>query len=169
MKIKRIPAKSISYGSKRSLKDIFYIVIHFTAGKGDTAKNEGAYFATRNKIKAGAHFFVGQDGTIVKSVNMNRTAWAVGGNKWTDCNKTGGGKYYKICTNANSISIELCDNATKDPSNAQVNATKDLIRYIRSKCPNAKKIIRHFDVNGKYCPIRMMNEKKWKAFKVRII
>jgi 23S rRNA pseudouridine955/2504/2580 synthase len=30
--------------------------------------------------------------------------------------------------------------------------------------PNAKTIIRHFDVNGKYCPARMVDESKWKKF-----
>jgi len=55
-------------------------------------------------------------------------------------------------TNANSVSIELCDIATKYPSDAQVKATKECVAYIQSKCPNAKTIIRHWDVSGKSCP-----------------
>ena len=39
-------AKSISYGKKRELKDIDFIVVHFTANANDTAKNNVDYFAT---------------------------------------------------------------------------------------------------------------------------
>lgn len=168
MKIKRILAKSISYGGTRRLSDIFYIVIHYTSNKGDTAENNGLYFKNVNKIKAGAHFFIDQKGNVVQSINLNRIAWAVGGSRYSDWKKTGGGNFYGLCTNANSVSIELCDNATKDPSNAQIEATKDTIAYIQSKCKNAKLIIRHFDVTGKCCPKRMTNINVWNRFKKRI-
>lgn len=151
MKIKKIKAKPISYGGKRSLYSVLYIVIHYTAGIGDTAINCGNYFATINNRQAGAHFFVGQDGTVVKSIDMSRIAWAVGGNKYSDYKETGGAKYYKKCTNANSISIELCDNLKRNPSKAQKQAVSELIDYIQKHCPNAKTVIRHFDVTGKYC------------------
>ena len=77
MKIKRIPAKSISYGGTRRLSDIFYIVIHYTSNKGDTAENNGLYFKNVNKVKAGAHFFIDQKGNVVQSINLNRIAWTV--------------------------------------------------------------------------------------------
>ena len=70
------------------------------------------------------------------------------------------------CTN--SVSIELCDNLEKDPSKEQIKAVKELIGYIRKKCPNAKKVVRHFDVTGKHCPARMMTDKKWKSFLKKI-
>jgi N-acetylmuramoyl-L-alanine amidase CwlA len=66
--------------------------------------------------------------------------------------------------NANSVSIELCDNLNKDPSSAQIKAVKKCIKYIRKYCPNATKVIRHFDVTGKHCPARMMDDKVWKKF-----
>lgn len=166
MKIKKIPARSVSYSSvKRDKKNIRFIVIHYTAGNRDTAVADGLYFKNGNTRQAGAHFFVGQDGTVVKSIDMNRTAWAVGSKKYTDCNKTGGGKFYGQCTNANSVSIELCDNLNKDPSEKQKAAVKELIAYIRKHCPNATTIIRHFDVTGKHCPARMMDNIKWRSFK----
>lgn len=169
MEINKIPAKSLSYSSiKRDKKNVRFIVIHYTAGEGDTAENCGKYFADGNTRQAGAHFFVGQDGSIVKSIDMNRTAWAVGGKKYTDYKKTGGATYYGKCTNANSVSIELCDNLKKDPSKKQISAVKELIEYIRKYCPNANTVIRHFDVTGKYCPARMMDAKKWKKFKKEI-
>lgn len=57
-------------------------------------------------------------------------------------------------TNENSVSIELCDcnNVEKPYSNKQIKAVRKLIKYIQRYCPNANKIIRHFDVNGKHCP-----------------
>lgn len=169
MQMQKIKAKSISYGSKRDLNSVKYIVIHYTAGNKDTAVNCGNYFASINNRQAGAHFFVDQKGNIVKSIDMNRIAWSVGGNRYSDYMKTGGAKYYKRCTNANSVSIELCDNLKKDPSEKQISAVKELILYIKTFCPNARTIIRHFDVTGKYCPARMMDEKKWTKFKRAII
>lgn len=170
MEINKIPAKSLSYSSiKRDKKNVRFIVIHYTAGEGDTAENCGKYFADGNTRQAGAHFFVGQDGSIVKSIDMNRTAWSVGGKKYSDCAQTGGGKFYGICTNANSVSIELCDNLKKQPSKKQIKAVKETIKYIQKYCPNAKTIIRHFDVNGKHCPAGMMKDAVWKEFKGKII
>lgn len=163
--MKKIPAKPISYGGKRDHRQILYIVIHYTAGKGDIAEAEGNYFKNVNTRKAGAHFFVDQYGNIVKSIPLNRIAWAVGGEKYQDCPQTGGGKYYGKVTNFNSVSIELCDNLTKDPSTKQIKAVKQTINHIRKYCPNAKTLVRHFDVTGKHCPARMMDSKRWKKFK----
>lgn len=159
-----IPAKKISYGGKRSLESISYNVIHYSGNNGDTAKGNGLYFKNGNTRQAGANFFVDRAGNIVKSVNMNRIAWSVGG---LYTKENGAGKYYGKCTNANSISIELCDCASKDPSKEQIEAVKWLISYIQKRCPNAKTIIRHWDVNGKSCPARMAGKdnKKWEAFK----
>lgn len=162
--MKFIKAKPISYGGVRPRKDVKYIVIHYTAGDGDTAENCANYFKNVNTRTAGAHFFIGQNGTIIKSIALNKIAWSVGGGKYTDCKTTGGGKLYGVANNTNSVSIELCDNLNYDPSPAQIKAVKKCIRYIRTYCPNAKTVIRHFDVTGKHCPARMMNDKKWKCF-----
>lgn len=162
----KIPAKKISYSSlPRDYSAVRFIVIHYTAGRGDTAENEGNYFKNVNDRKAGAHFFIGQDGKVVKSIDLNRTAWSVGGSKYSSCSKTGGGVLYGICTNANSVSIELCDNVDKDPSKEQIKAVKQTIKFIRKYCPRAKTVIRHFDVTGKACPARMVKSDKWAKFK----
>lgn len=163
-------AKAISYDRKRrKRKNVYYIVIHYTANKKDTAKNNADYFAHRNKREAGAHFFVDKLGNIAKSVTLDRVAWSVGGSKYSNCKETGGGSYYCKCTNYNSVSIELCDcTATEPYSKAQALAVKKLIKYIRRYCHNAKTVIRHFDVTGKSCPEPMVNEKVWKKFKIAI-
>ena len=168
MKIKQIPAKAISYGGTRSLASVAAIVIHYTGGKGDTAEAEGNYFAHGNTRTAGAHFFVGQDGAVVQSIPMERIAWSVGGARYSNYKSTGGAKYYGTYKNANTVSIELCDNATKDPSDAQVRAVAELFKYIKSKCPNARALVRHFDITGKACPARMCNDSAWSTFQKRI-
>lgn len=158
---KKIQAKPISYSSsKRDYRYIKYIVIHNTGNNGDTAENNGKFFANGNTRQAGAHYFVDQEGNIVKSVDLNRAAWSVGGIKL----KGDGGKCYGVVTNANSVSIELCDIVQKDPSAKMVKAVKQVIKEIRKHCPNAMFVCRHYDVTGKACPMRMVDEKKWKAF-----
>lgn len=159
MKIISKLAKPISYGEKRSLKNIRYIVIHYTGNAGDTAQANANYFAHSNTRNAGAHFFVDKKGIVCKSVTMHHTAWSVGG---FFTKKDGAGTYYGTCTNANSVSIELCD-CLKDTSLKQMIATRNLVRYIQKKCPGAKTILRHWDVNGKNCPGPMTgrNNKKW--------
>ena len=52
MKIHTKIAKKLSYGGKRPYKDIKYIVIHFTANKGDTAKNNAVFYAEGNTREA---------------------------------------------------------------------------------------------------------------------
>lgn len=155
-------AKPVSYGEKRTLDAVKYIVIHYTGNKGDTARNNADYFATSNSRTAGAHFFVDKKGSVYKSVKMTRTAYAVGG-KYSVSG--GAGAYYGKCTNANSISIELCD-CRKDTNWEQLKAVRQLVKYIWEKCPNAKTVIRHWDVNGKECPAPMSGKenKKWKRF-----
>lgn len=172
--MKYIKAKQISYSKvKRNRKNISFIVIHYTGVDEDTAENEARYFATGNARAAGAHFFIGQDGTIIKSVPLDHAAWSVGGRRYDNCVKTGGGSYYGICGNYNSVSIELCDNKSKNPSKSQVKAVKKCIKYIQKYCKNAKIVIRHFDVTGKNCPARMTDEteagkQRWQKFKKEI-
>lgn len=170
MKIYYLKAKPISYGNERPYEAIKYIVIHYTGNDRDTAKGNASYFARYgdgNQRNAGAHFFVDQKGEVWKSIPMKLTAWAVGGFV-TD--KNGAASYYRKCTNTNSISIELCDNASRDPSIGQKIAVKELLKYIRAKCPNAQTVIRHWDVSGKSCPARMTGKdnQKWKNFKKAI-
>lgn len=161
LKIHTRLAKKVSYGGKRNLKDVEYIVIHYTGNNGDTAKNNADYFATGNKTEAGAHFFVDKKGEIWKSIEIDRIAWAVGG--LFSRGRDGAGKYYQKCTNTNSVSIELCD-CVKGTNWEQMVVTRQLVLHIQKKCPNAKTIIRHFDVNGKICPASMAgaNNEQWK-------
>lgn len=147
-------ANMSNYGSSRKLTNIKYIVIHYTANDGDTDENNGKYFKN-NIVKASAHYFVDDD-SVTQSVPDNFSAYSVGGNKYSNCGSTGGGKYYGKCKNSNSISIEICDDvkngviypSAKTIENA-IALTKELMRKYNIPASN---VIRHFDVTGKACP-----------------
>lgn len=165
MNLKTNLANKKNYGSSRSTKNIKYIVIHYTANDGDTDENNGKYFKN-NIVKASAHYFVDDD-SVTQSVPDNYVAWSVGGNKYSNCSKTGGGKYYGKCTNSNSISIELCDdvkNGTIYPSAKTITNALELVSILMKKYSIPKSnVIRHFDVTGKSCPAYWVNNSKWKS------
>lgn len=158
----KMQAKANSYNPiKRLYYDIRYVILHNTGNDGDTAVNNARYFAKTNDKKTGTHFIIDQEGKIFKSVDLCYSAYSVGGDLYTDVKQTGGGLLYGTITNANSISIELCDIVNKDASNEMILAIAKTLHYIREHCPNAKAIYRHFDVNGKHCPQRYMDNAKW--------
>lgn len=166
-------AKDISYEKRpRPISDIEWIVVHFTANYFDKAVNNATYFATSNKEKAGAHFFI-DNTSVYQSIAPTKVARAVGGKKYKNCDKTGGGKLYKKCTNANSVSVELCSEygafSAKTLDNAEA-FIKDLMK--KWDIPSSH-VIRHFDVNGKQCPGWQgwwgTDSSKWWAFKKRFM
>jgi N-acetylmuramoyl-L-alanine amidase CwlA len=164
--MKYIKAKSISYGAKRSRKDVKAIAFHYTGNDGDTAEGNASFFHRKgdgNTRSAGAQFFIDQKGNVVKSIAMNLTAWAVGDWEGT---ANGGGSLHGIYKNSNTVSIELCDIAHKDPSKKMIKAVKKTIKYIRKHCPNAKVVCRHWDISGKHCPGRMtgLGNSRWIKF-----
>lgn len=152
--IKQRRANRNNYGLSRNIKNIKYIVIHYTANDGDSDEANGNFFATRI-VKASAHYFVDDD-SITQSVPDNYIAYSVGGSKYTSCSITGGGKYYKKCTNSNSISIELCDvvkNGKIYPSAKTIANAIELTKLLMKKYNiPASNVIRHFDRTGKSCP-----------------
>ena len=152
-------AKSISYGKKRELKNIDFIVVHFTANVNDTAKNNVDYFATGNQRNAGAHYFVGRDG-VAESIPANFVAWAVG-DKQAKLN--GGGSKMNVCFNYNSVSVELCDFRKWNDKIATIAA--EFISALRHDLLiNRANIIRHYDVTGKLCPAPLVDDEAWAKF-----
>lgn len=170
VKITSIPCNKGNYGAQRNINTIKYIVVHYTANDGDSDTANAEYFQTAGR-RASAHYFVDDD-SIAQSVADNYVAWSVGGSKWSDCNKTGGGKMYGKITNSNSISIEMCDtkkNGKVQATETTMNNTIDLIVSLLKKYnlkPNC--VYRHFDVNGKHCPAYLMDSKAWTSFKNKV-
>lgn len=164
-------ANTTNHGKNRSVSNIKFIVMHYTANANDTALANANYFQTGGR-QASAHYFVDKT-SIYQSVKDDVVAWSIGGSKYSDCDKTGGGKYYGVCTNANSISIELCSNngaiAEETVGNAVV-LVKDLMAKYHIPVEN---VIRHFDVTGKKCVgwtgwLPTTNESLWNNFKSRL-
>ena len=155
---------------KGRTSQIKYIVIHYTANNGDTAKNNVDYYSSA-VVKASAHYFVDEYDTVYQSVLDADTAWAVGASKYV----------HPYCRNANSISIEMCsrnrngsgrsatDNGWyfKDETvNNAIALTKELMAKYNIPIEN---VIRHYDVTGKICPAPYANDvSKWNDFKRRL-
>lgn len=153
-------ANSANYGGKRSANQIKFIVIHFTSNDGDSDENNGKYFHN-NVVKASAHYFVDSD-SVTQSVPDLNVAYAVGGGRHT----SGGGTYFGVCTNTNSLSIELCDdnrNGVIYPSQDTIKNAIKLTKTLMEKYNiDQKHVIRHYDVNGKLCPEYWVSDSKWK-------
>lgn len=168
--LKELLADPGNYGGTRTASQIKYLVIHYTGNDGDKAANNAAYFQS-NVVKTSAHYFV-DDATVWRSVPELRVAWAVGGKKYANAGKTGGGTMYGVITNTNSISIELCD-TVRDGSYQATEATlanaAALARELMGRYGiPVGRVYRHFDVSGKHCPSYFVNADNWNAFKRRL-
>lgn len=157
--IKQQIAARANYGTIRNVNNIKYIVIHYTGNDGDSDESNSKYFKN-NIVKASAHYFV-DDNSITQSVPDNYLAYAVGGKKYNNS----GGRLYGTVNNSNSISIELCDtvkNGIVYPSAQTIANAIDLVQYLMKKYDiPAHRVIRHYDVNGKPCPIYWTNDVRW--------
>lgn len=160
-----------NYGGSRGASQIRYLVYHYTGNDGDKAANNAVYFQD-HVVKASAHYFV-DDTAVYRSVPDLRVAWAVGGSKYANADKTGGGTMYGIITNTNSISIEMCDtiqNGVYQASEATLANAAALGRALMVKYHiPAENVYRHFDVTGKHCPSYLISARKWAEFKERLV
>ena len=150
-----------------------YIVVHYTGAEG-TAKNNIDYFKGGNR-SASADFFVGQDGAIWQ-YNPNikgQYSWHCGGGRQS----SRGGTFFGKCKNGNSIGIELCTHKQNGEwifYDATINAARILIKYLMDEYGiKQANVIRHFDVNGKYCPGvpgwgAVGSADKWNKFKASL-
>ncbi len=163
-------ANKSNYGNKRATGAIKYIVVHYTANDGDTDEGNANYFNSANR-NASAHYFVDDDSATL-SVPEDYVAWSVGGKRYSNYKSTGGAKLYKICTNNNSISIEMCDalkNGTIMATEKTMQNTAELIKSLMVKYNiPISNVVRHFDVTGKSCPAYFVNATAWNVFKERI-
>lgn len=168
--IKEQLANSGNYGGSRNASQIRYLVYHYTGNDGDRAANNAKYFQN-NIVKASAHYFV-DDTTVWRSVPDLKVAWSVGGSKYSNAHKTGGGTMYGVITNTNSLSIEMCDtirNGVYQASEATLANAAALGRALMEKYHiPIENVYRHFDVTGKHCPSYLVSAQKWAEFKKRL-
>ena len=136
-----------------------YIVMHYTANNGDTAKNNCDYYHRVGGLQASAHYFVDEYGAM-QSVRECDTAWHCGARAY----------WHPECRNANSIGIEMCSRKRADGSyyikpetvaNAAALAREIMQRY----GIDTEHVVRHYDVTGKHCPMPWVDDPaQWTAF-----
>ena len=137
-----------------------YIVMHYTANNGDTARNNCDYYHRVGRLQASAHYFVDEHGAM-QSVREGDTAWHCGARAY----------WHPECRNANSIGIEMCSRKRADGSyyikpetvaNAAALAKDIMQRY----GIDIDHVLRHYDVTGKHCPMPWVDDPaQWTAFK----
>lgn len=172
--LSKIPLKLAHSGNynanKRSLNSVKFIVLHYTSNIGDTAKNNVDYFSEAF-IQSSAHYFI-SDNDIWQSVPLDHAAYAVGLGKMKAPYQGTNPAYYKICTNSNSVSIEMCGSSTSREASYKTKQKAcelavALLKYFSLE-PSA--VIRHYDVTGKNCPAwAVENINKWNELKAEII
>lgn len=157
------PCHKGNYTAQNS-RNIKYIVIHYTAGNGDSASGNCNYSAN-GKHGASVHYFVGDDG-IYQSVQDKDRAWHCGSET---------GKYkHPACRNANSIGIEMCSrkdgNGKYYIKSGVTEMAAELTRYLMNKYGIPKEnVVRHYDVTGKACPEPFVRDTaQWNNFKERL-
>ena len=140
-----------------------YIVMHYTANNGDTARDNCDYYHRVGGLQASAHYFVDEHGAM-QSVLECDTAWHCGAEARHPY-------WHPECRNANSIGIEMCSRKRADGSyyikpetvaNAAALAKDIMQRY----GIDTDHVLRHYDVTGKHCPMPWVDDPdQWTAFK----
>lgn len=152
MGIQHIAAHSSNYTAGRT-KSVDRIVMHYTGGNNDTARDNGRYFTGANR-KSSAHYFVDET-TVVQSVPDMDTAWHAG--NWD--------------MNCRSIGVEMCSKKDSKGNyyipDSTVKRAAELVRELMVKYDvPITGVIRHYDVTGKKCPAPMVdNLILWNNFK----
>jgi N-acetylmuramoyl-L-alanine amidase CwlA len=135
-----------------ALEQINGIVIHYVANPGTTALQNRNYF---EGLKAGhgpkvsSHFIIGLEGEIIQCIPTAEIAYA------------------SNHRNADTISIEVCH---PDEGGVFTDATyASLLHLTAWLCDRfdlkPKDVIRHYDVNGKVCPLYYVEHPEaWEAF-----
>ena len=137
-----------------------YIVVHYTANNGDTAKNNCVYFKYVNR-QASANYFVDEN-EIWQCVRDEDVAW--------HCN-TSGKYYHNECRNNNSIGVELCSRKDENGKyyfkKGTIENAQKLIAYLMVKYDiPLQNVVRHYDVTRKNCPAPFVeNISQWQQFK----
>ena len=128
-----------------------YIVIHYTGNDGATAAENVSYFNGGNR-GASAHYFVDQSGEIREYCDPTAYySWHCGGPLESSHHPL-----YEICTNYNSIGIEICTRKSGGVwtfTSAAVSAAVTLTKYLMARFGvSVDHVCRHYDVTGKACP-----------------
>lgn len=184
MKIQKYSGSHNMTSRIRPDSEIKFIVIHYTAGmsaNNGTAKSICSMF-DRSTTQASADYVVDKGSIWQYNTKPHKQyCWSVGGSKYPTMSTSEGGTFYGICTNSNSISIEMCS----EKKNKKSASVTDKDWYIPSKVRrhtiwltrklmkrygiSASHVIMHHHVTGKWCPQPWCYDesrlKQWRKFK----
>ena len=145
-------------------RTIKYLAIHYTAGSSSAPGRAIGMKSSWEKSKRASADFGVDDRDMVQfnPDPKNYRCWSVGDPK----NKySGGGQLYRIATNSNTISIEICSSIKSGYDVSKAN--HDGWYYTEAALANAAKlakilmakfnipierVVRHYDISGKVCP-----------------
>ncbi|MDO4616199.1 MAG: peptidoglycan recognition family protein [Lachnospiraceae bacterium] len=129
------------------------IVVHYIGNPGTDAQANRDYFESlkdgSSEVYSSCNYIIGLDGTIIQCVPDNEVAYASGER------------------NSDTISIECCH---PDETGAFTEETYNSLVLLTAKlCSEysltTDQILRHYDVNGKPCPLYFVNDADaWSSF-----
>lgn len=145
---------------EKDSRNIEYIVIHYAANFDGKASGSANWYGPR---PVSAHYAVGSDG-IFQTVEDKNVAHHCGGETYPASKEYGGMSLHGICTNSNSIGIEIASVSPNSNYNGPytfdetaVNNAIALVNELMAKYNIDKDhVVRHFDTTGKACPAPMV-------------
>lgn len=131
-----------------------YLTVHNTLNNA-SANNEIQYMIN-NTNEVSYHFAV-DDKEVVQGLLLDRNGWHCGDGK------NGPG-------NRKSIGVEICYSKSGGDryKKAEALAAKFIAQLLHERKWGIEKVKKHQDWSGKYCPHRILDEKRWDAFKKEI-
>lgn len=145
-------------------RTIKYLAIHYTAGGSSAPGRAKSMKNSWEKAKRASADFGCDDRDMVQfnPDPRNYRCWSVGDKKNP---YSGGGQLYKIATNTNTISIEICSSLKPGASasrtnhegwyftEAVLNNAVKLAKILMKKYNiPLERVVRHYDISGKVCP-----------------
>ena len=135
-----------------------YIVIHNTDNyaAGADARAHAKAQHDGNFSGYSAHVFV-DDKEAYQALPYNRGAWHVGVNY--------GGRLFGVCSNHNSIGIEMCVQSGYNYEKAFQNTVNVCKQLMKQYGIDAAHVLQHYDVCAKNCPSAIRAKGDWNRFK----
>ena len=153
--------------ANRNKWDLHYIVVHYDAGKKATARNNVDAF-THLLTGTSAHYFV-DELEVAMSLDPRHIAHHCGGKKYANGTPA---PLHGICRNANSIGVELCSDFVNGryviTPQTEERGAKFVADLMKKWGVPLSRVVRHYDVTGKYCPMPYVETREWERFKSKV-
>lgn len=124
------------------------IVIHYVGNPGTTAQQNHDYY-DQPETTVSSHFVIGLEGEVIQCIPMDEKSSASNDR------------------NGDTLSIEVCHpDATGKFTDASYETLVKLTAWLCDYCDIGRdKVIRHYDITGKACPLYFVeNEEAWAQF-----